>query len=417
MLKRSHVIPALCCAFLVVSLEARASDAVTEWNQIAATLTLTAVPAQAPVQQTRTMAIVSVSVHDAVNAITGAFDTYSSPGSVPAGASSDGAAIAAAYNALLGLFPTQAMQLKSLYDASLVAHSIAASDPGLDFGKTVAQSILALRAHDHAAEAQFDYTVPGAGAPGVWERLGGAPALLPGWGKVTPWVLRSGDQFRPDGPPALTSETYTNNLNEVHDIGSVNSVLRTNEQTQIALFWRASPTAIWNVALTQALGAANLDLSATARSIALLYLAAADVSTACWDAKYTYNSWRPLPAILHADVDGNPATTVEPTWLPLLPTPPHPEYPSGHGCNSSAMATVLETIFGNDPGVLLTVTMTGITRQWQTFDQGVQEVIDARVYSGIHFRNSDEVGVRLGRQVAQFVLTHALRPPTGTWKK
>jgi hypothetical protein len=416
MSKRSDIIAALCCGVLMMPFTARASDAVTEWNQIAAGLTLSAVPAQAPVQQTRTMAIVAVSVHDAVNAITGEYDTYSSAGPAPASASPDAAAIAAAYNALLRLFPTQAMQLKTLYDASLVAHNIAVSDPGLEFGKTVAGNILALRANDHAAEAQFDYTVPGAGTPGVWERLGGAPALLPGWGSVTPWVLRSGDQFRPDGPPALTSETYANNLNEVQDIGSVNSLLRTNQQTQIALFWRASPTAIWNVALIEALAATHLDLSTTARSVALVYLAAADVSTACWDAKYTYNSWRPLRAIVNADLDGNPATAADPNWLPLLPTPPHPEYPSGHGCNSSAMATVLETVFGNNPGVPITVTLTGITRQWQTFDQGVQEVIDARVYSGIHFRNSDEVGVRLGRQVAQFVMTHALRPPTGSWK-
>lgn len=411
------MIAGLCCACLLVSAQTQASDAVTEWNQIAAGLTLNAVPAQAPIQQTRTMAIVQVAVHDAVNAITGRYETYSSPGAVPAGASPEAAAIAAAYYALRSLFPAQAASLASMYTASLAAHGVAGTDPGLDVGKAVAESILALRAYDHAAEAQFDYIVPGAGTPGVWERLGGAPALLPGWGKVTPWVLRSGDQFRPDGPPALDSEGYARDLNEVQEVGAVNSLVRTAEQTQIALFWRASPTAIWNSVLAQVLAARNLDLSATARSIALVYLAAADVSTACWDAKYTYNSWRPLRAIVNADADGNPATIADPAWLPLLPTPPHPEYPSGHGCNSGAMAAVLEAVFGDYPGVPLTLTFFGITRQWESFDQGVQEVIDARVYSGIHFRNSDEVGVRLGRQVAHFVMTHALRPPGGSWRQ
>jgi hypothetical protein len=168
--------------------------------------------------------------------------------------------------------------------------------------------------------------------------------------------------------------------------------------------------------LTQVLAARGLDLSATARVFARMYLASADASIACWDAKYAYNFWRPQRAINNADLDGNPATVGDSTWLPLLPTPPHPEYPSGHGCNSAAMAAVLETTFGDNPGVTLSLTLSGVTREWQTFDQGVQEVIDARVYSGIHFRSSDETGVRLGRQVAQFVMTHALRPPTGTWK-
>lgn len=416
MQKRSYVIAGLCALLTSASMPAHASDAVSEWNQIAVSLTLSAVPAQAPVQQTRTMAIVQVSVHDAVNAITHRYETYASHGPAPANASPEAAAIAAAYSALLGLFPSHAMPLKTMYDGSLAAHGVAPTDPGLDFGKSVGETILELREHDHAAEAQFDYTVPGAGTPGVWERLGGAPALLPGWGRVTPWVLRRGDQFRPDAPPALTSEQYAKDLNEVQDIGAVNSPLRTTEQTDIALFWRASPTAIWNGVLSQVLAVRNLDLSTTARVFGLMYLAGADVSTACWDAKYTYNFWRPQRAIANADLDGNPGTIGDASWLPRLPTPPHPEYPSGHGCNSGAMAAVLDAMFDSDPGVTLKSTFTGITREWQTFDQGVEEVIDARVYSGIHYRNSDEVGARLGRQVAHFVMTHALRPSLGTWK-
>ena len=417
MWKRTRVITGFFCAMVALPTLGFAGNAVSEWNQVAVTLTLGAIPAQAPVQQCRTMAIVQVSVHDAVNAITGEYDTYGATGPVPPGASAEAAAIAAAYHALKALFPAQAASLEATYLLSLDTNHVSSGDPGLDFGRNVAESIVAMRANDRASEAQFDYTVPGAGTLGVWERLNNAPALLPGWGRVTPWVLRSGSQFRPDGPPSLTSDQYAKDLNEVQEIGSATSTLRTAEQSAIAIFWRASPTAIWNRVLTQVLGARSLTLSETARVYALMYLAASDVSVACWDAKYAYNFWRPQRAIANADIDGNPATVGDPAWRPLLPTPPHPEYPSGHTCNSAAMATVLETVLGADPGVTISLTFAGVTRNWQTFDQGVEEVIDARVYSGIHYRSSDETGARLGRHVARFVLTHALRRPTGTFKQ
>jgi hypothetical protein len=273
---------ALLCALSIPARGAAASDPTDEWNAIAVSQTLSASPAQAPAQQTRTMAIVQVSVHDAVNAITGAYDTYSSAGPVPDGAGEHAAAIGAAHAALRMLFPAQASVLDGLLEPSLAAHGVSELDPGLEFGRAVAAAIFALRANDNAAAAQFDYIVPGAGMPGVWVRLGNAPALLPGWGQVTPWVLRSGSQFRPEGPPALNTERYANDYEEVKRIGSANSPVRTLEQTGIALFWRASPTAIWNGALTQVLRGRNLDPSSKARAFALMYLAAADASIACW---------------------------------------------------------------------------------------------------------------------------------------
>ncbi len=417
MLNHRHVFTlGLFFALLMPAQEAAAEDPVSEWNRIAVAQTLTAVPAQAPAQQTRTMAIVQVSVHDAISAITLAYRTYSSPEPVPSGAGVDAAAIGAAHHALTALFPAQSSALDGMLTASLEVHSVSAFDPGLAFGRSVAMAVLALRAGDNSAAAQFDYIVPGAGAAGVWVRLGNAPALLPGWGNVTPWVLRSGSQFRPDGPPALNTEQYAKDYEEVKAIGSTNSLVRTPEQTGIALFWRASPTAIWNGALTQVLAGRTLDLSSKARAFALMYLAAADASIACWDAKYAYNYWRPFPAIVAGDVDGNSATTGDSSWRPLLPTPPHPEYPSGHTANSGAMTTVMRLLFGDAPGVPIQLTFSNVTRQWLTFDEGMQEVVDARVYSGIHFRTAAEVGARVGRQVAHFVMTHALRPRTGAWK-
>lgn len=208
----------------------------------------------------------------------------------------------------------------------------------------------------------------------------------------------------------LDSKRYAKDYNEIKVIGVASSLTRTAEQTQIAQFWLASPTAIWNPVLSQVLATRDLDLSATARVFALFYLAAADASIACWDAKYIYNFWRPQLAIRGGNLDGNDSTDADLTWLPPHPTPRHPEYPSGHSTVSSSIGTILRLAFEDNPGVPIVVTVSGITRQWYTFSEGVDEVIEARIYSGIHFRTADEVGARLGRQVAQFVSTHALRP-------
>jgi len=388
---------------------AQAIDVVREWNQHAVAFTLLPASALAPVQQTRVMAIFHVAVHDAVNGITGEYETYLSTSSAPEHASPHAAAIAAAHHALKNLFPGNDATLDERYVNSLAAHGLSPHDPGIAFGRAAAAAILALRVDDNSAQAQFDYHAPGAGTPGVWVRLNNAPALLPGWGRVTPFVMRSASQFRPEAPPALNSEQYAKDFNEIKEIGRSGSASRTSEQSQIALFWRASPTAIWNSVLTQLLPTRNLDLSSGARLFALFYLAAADASIACWEAKYTYNFWRPQPAIANGDFDGNDLTTANPAWLPFLATPPHPEYPSGHTVNSSAMAKILTLEFADSPGVPIVVTQSGITRQWTSLSEAVDEVIDARVYSGIHFRNSDEVGARMGRQIAQFVSRHALR--------
>jgi hypothetical protein len=283
------------------------------------------------------------------------------------------------------------------------------SDPGIEFGNSAADAILAVRANDHSVQAQFNYDAPNTGDLGVWVRLNNAPALLPGWGEVTPFVLRSSSQFQPDPPPARESELYAKDYNEIKQIGVASGSTRSIEQTQIALFWRASPAAIWNPVITQVVQSRDLSLSEQSRLFALFYLAGADSSIACWKAKYHYNFWRPQLAIVNGDADANDFTLGHAGWLPLLATPPHPEYPSGHATNSAAMANILISEFGDNPGVPMTVTLAGITRHWNTFSEAVQEVIDARVYSGIHFRNSDEVGARMGRQVAKFVSNHALR--------
>ncbi|MGB2715235.1 MAG: vanadium-dependent haloperoxidase [Vicinamibacterales bacterium] len=396
---------------MAMAVPAAASDAVMEWNQIALAATVTA--GQGAVPQTRSMAIVHVAMHDAVNAITGQYRTYLSHAAPPAGADPEAAAIAAAHSALIRLFPSQASTtLNAARAASLAARGLSESDPGVAFGDGVGAGLFAHRASDGATQATYPYVAPGAGLPGVWVAVGTAPIVLPGWGKVTPWVLDSGDQFRPDTPPSLDSGRYARDYNEVRELGSLNSTVRTADQTQIAIFWTGSPSAIWNGVARQVILARNLDLSSTARALALLYLSASDSGIACWDAKYTYNLWRPITAIRNADADGNDATIAEPDWSPLFATHQHPEYPSGHSTNSGAMASTLMLLFGDDPGVAIAATSPtnpGFVRHWSTFSEGVQEVIDARIYSGFHYRTSDDVGAKLGRQVARFVVNHALR--------
>jgi hypothetical protein len=408
---------ALLSSLLIASAPASAGDVVKEWNQIALAASVTA--GQGPVPQTRTMAIVQVSVHDSINAITRRYRTYLSTTEAPWGASPEAAAIAAAHSALVRLFPAQAGALNPARAASLAAQGLTEDDPGVSVGERVAAAILAARSTDGAAQANFPYTAPGAGTPGVWVAVGSAPIVLPGWGNVTPWVLRSGSQFRPDGPPSLLSRRYARDYNEVREIGSLTSVVRTDEQTQIARFWNASPSVIWNAVTTQMIDAWDLDLSESARVFALLYLAASDAGIACWDAKYTFNFWRPITAIQNGHLDGNDHTMPEPDWVPLFTTHQHPEYPSGHSTNSGAMAMILILLFGDNPGVPIhatSPTAPGFQRQWATFSEGVQEVIDARIYSGLHYRTSDEVGARLGRKVGRFVMNHSLRARHGRGK-
>jgi hypothetical protein len=387
-------------------------SAVVDWYQIGFT-TANAV-AQPGAPQTRSLAIVAVSINDAVNAVTREFPRYASTLAPPVGASPVAAAIGAAYRSLTQLYPAQAAPLASSFLQSVAKYQISGSDPGLVFGASVADDILAMRSTDGFAQAQFPYTAPNAGAPGVWQPTppGFLPAALPGLGAVRPWVLNSGAQFRPDEGPDLTSRRYAEDFNEIKDIGALTSTTRTAEQTNIAKFWLTTPNAIWGSVLGQVAIGLELDESETARDFALMSMAGSDAAIACWDTKYTFNFWRPIDAIRRAAEDDNPATAPDFGWLPLATTPNFPEFTSGHTTVSSAMATVLRLLFDDDPGVPLTVmsaTNPGFVRHWDSFSQGVKEVTDARVYAGIHFRHSDEVGVKMGEQVGRFVFHHTLR--------
>jgi hypothetical protein len=412
---RTRALMAGTLATLLAAVPARADaqNAALEWNEIARQLIV--VGSQSSVHQTRLMAIVHVAMHDAVSGITGDYKQYMPAAPGPAAISPEAAAIGAAHGALQGTVGDSTF-LASSFAQSLAAYGLSPTDPGVTFGEAVADGILARRQNDGASEAAFAFTPPDAGAVGVWVPLPGQTSLVPGWGNVVPFVLRKASQFRPPPPPPLKSAKYARDYNEVLLVGRSGSSMRTAEQSQIAQFWRGSPTALWNPILRQALISRGDDLGKAARVMALFYLAASDASVACWEAKYVYNFWRPQAAIERGAEDGNDGTVGDPTWRPNVATPPHPEYASAHAANSGAMAFVLQSIFGDEPGYLIeatSATAPGFVRRWQAFSEGVDEVIDARVYSGIHFRTADVLGARQGRQVAQFVLTHALKKSKG----
>lgn len=405
----------LMASLAPVTVDTQGGDPVMEWNQIALTATVDSVPPQGPVPQLRTLTLVHVALHNAVNGITHEYKTYGQVAAAPAGASPKAAAIAAAHHVLAAVFPSRSAFLTAARAASLAAHGTSESDPGAGFGVRVATAVLQRAAKDGFDKAQFPYTAPGAGAPGVWVVVGNAPVVLPGLGKVTPWALSSGAQFRPAPPPPLTSAAYAREFAEVKTIGSLNAARRTPEQTGVAKFWYAPPAIIWTRVARQVLEAdrPRPSLSAVARTFGLLYIAAADASIACWDAKYAFNYWRPITAIRQAERDGNDATAPDPKWEPLGETHQHPEYPAGHTTNSAAMATILIALFGDNPGLPIVATSPsnpGFERRWKTFSQGIEDVIDGRVFAGFHYRHSGKIGAEIGRQVATFVMTHSLVP-------
>jgi len=268
------------------------TDPVLEWNvnMLQALSTATS----SGVLQSRLAAIVETAVYDAVASFSE--DAERHPGihmSPPPGASIDAAAIAAAHFALVSLIPAQRAPLDALYVGSLSARGLTTAEPGVDVGEEVASGILASRAADGSASAQFPYTAPGAGNPGVWVPTppAFAPASLPGWGNVTPWVMRRGSQFRVPPPPTVDSDLYARDAEEVRTFGALNSIVRTSYQTEIAKWWPPSAVILWNPIARQVAVAKGLSVSENARLFALLNVAAADAAIACYESKYAYNVW------------------------------------------------------------------------------------------------------------------------------
>jgi hypothetical protein len=224
---------------------------------------------------------------------------------------------------------------------------------------------------------------------------------------VRPFLIESSSQFRSKGPLDLTSPQYARELAEVQSVGSATSTMRTADQTHAARYWAENPPATWSRVFRTLSAQQGLSATENARLYAMLYLTAADALITVWDDKAHYLFWRPITAIREADVDGNPATVADPAWLPLIPTPPYTEHSSGHAALSGSIVATLQDFFGTDRIGWSDTTNGGLTRSFSRLSQAIDEVVDARVWSGIHFRTADEQGARIGRQVAQWRKRHA----------
>lgn len=388
------------------------ADAVTDWNAV---MQATVTPSN-PFFQARSAAIVQLAVFEAVNAVVGDYQPYIGTVAAPPGASPDAAAIAAAHRTLVALYPGSAPALDPLRIASLAAIPDGpAKEAGIAAGEAAAAALLALRADDGSAQAAGVPYTPGTD-PGDWRPTppAGAPALLPGWGQVTPFGLQDGSQFRAPPPPALMTGKYAMDFNEVKLVGRADSPFRPQDRTDVARFYAAaSPVQVWNQAARQASAAQGETLSGNARLFALLNMAIADGSIAVFDTKYFYSYWRPVTAIQAGDIDGNRLTDPDRAWLPLIVTPPFPSYPSAHATLSGAARAVLERAFGHE-GLAITLShpsVPGVVLSYTTWGQITDDIDDARVYGGIHFRYDQEVGARQGRQVGRYILRRYLRSP------
>jgi hypothetical protein len=365
---------------------------------------------------------VEAAVFDAVNGIEQRYTPINVVPAAPAGASQRAAAVQAAYATLVRLFPSQAANFdeKRLISLLGIASGPAAEhsesiDRGLEWGQSVADAILAWRSTDGATNFQPPFL--GGLAPGEWRPTppAFAPGVAPQAPHMTPFVIASPSQFRPAGPPSLTSAQYTADFNETKSVGSISSASRTADQTLFARFWQSSNQAdFWNPVAVALSSDRHLNLSENARLLALITLSMADAEIGCWDAKYAYVFWRPITAIQLADTDGNPDTAPDLNWKPLIATPPFPEYPSAHSCGSSAAARILSAHFGENTAFSVASDgMPGVVRYFSNFSAALEEVKNARIYGGFHFRTACNDGSTLGADVADYVLGHALLPIHG----
>ncbi|MDX6526085.1 MAG: hypothetical protein QOI43_1596 [Gaiellales bacterium] len=397
------------------------ATAVLDWNATAVATVRAATPAKFQLESDLYMAYVQASVYDAVVKIAGRYQPYhdfTSPVS-PEGASLPAAVAAAAYTALAYYFPPQQAALQATYTTYLAGLSTDGQAAGVAIGQAAANDIIAERTGDGRDALISTPYGTGPLTPGLWV-FAPPPSLqsaqIPWVAFMRPFMLETPSQFRVEPPPSLTSSRYTRDLNEVQAYGSATSTVRTPEQTAVAQFWNAFATNQTNAMITGVVSTHAMDAVDAARAFAIANKVDTDAGIACWDSKYHYQLWRPVTAIQHADIDNNPNTTADVSWTPLLTTPNHPEYPAAHGCitgaESDELTAILHTrdIQVDIPGATAGLTTLTTTRHYATARDLRREIINARVWAGLHYRNSGQVGVQLGRTVAHYALDHYFQP-------
>ena len=409
--------------FQPVALFASTSDPVLDWMQITNDTALSSSTTVAnPILTGRLLALVGASIFDAVNGIEPRYRPYHVQPDAPRHASKRAAAVEAAYEILVLFYPTLTQSLTAQRDASINAltDSPKSIQAGMDWGKTVADTIWKWRLTDgfNPPPPPFFGVQSIVGMPasiGAWRPtpLLNAPGAAPQLATITPWVLRRPSQFRPPPPYALTSSQYATDYNETKAMGVFTGSGRTQDQSDLAIFWNGNPPLIWIRIALQLSASHGLTLTENAHLFALLNLSIADGFVVVWDAKYRYLFWRPVTAIQNGDADGNPSTAPDTAWQPWLDsttgTPNHPEYPSAHAVVSGAAAAILAATFGDDTAFTATSNVFPGTRSFSSFSSALAEIADARVFGGIHFRTSCVIGNGVGQEVADYVMSHAMR--------
>jgi hypothetical protein len=384
------------------------ADTVTDWNQTAIEVMKVAGVAGNP--WSRTLAMVHVAMSDSINSVQGRYERIVATVPVVAAASPDAAAAAAARQILVQLYPNQRGKIEDAYAASLKAipDGVAKSD-GVALGERVASAVQADRAADGTSVPDTYRPIT---SPGVWVPT--TPPLFAQYAKARPWVLKSADQFRPGPPPPLSSALYARDYNETKNLGGAKSTARTPEQTGAVKFWtQANLGPGWQAAVRQLSTAKGLSLAENARLFALFNMGVANTFITDWDAKFTYNFWRPVTAIRNGYIDANDATERDPSWTPLNDTPMHPEYPSQAAIINGVAVGVLESVFGPKPAIPFTTADLfdpNLKRQFNSIAEMDEEHRNVRVWGGIHFKNSLDVGYDMGKKIAAYLVDNSLKP-------
>lgn len=354
-----------------------------------------------PLRNPITLALLHLAMYDAVHAVTGGRALYSTPPVVSRPASAEAAAIEAGYRVLSAEFPSRQSTFDGVRQDLLGMLPVAAATHnGVEVGAAVARRLLAVRAND-GRNASVPYAPDP--APGVWRPT--PPGFLPAnsgfLGLVTPFTMEHPAQFRPAGPPALDSKRWAEDYEKVRTLGASDDSARTTDQTATAMFWEPLAGTVWPAAIRRLAREQALDLAASAHFQAVAFAAFADSLIACWDAKFHYGFWRPVTAIRRGEIDGNPSTDPDPAWEPLAITPPFPEYPSGHTCATAAVAHAIEDYFPHDVLIPARNVVSGHERFYRRAKDVVDEVIEARMLIGVHFRSANEDGAEIGRRIAR----------------
>jgi hypothetical protein len=387
-------------------------DAVLTWNTYAVNAVRSSTPTKFQTDGMVYMAYVQAAVYDAVTKIEGRYQPYHDFAAAVAPDASVQAAIAAAARTTLDYYlPDQQAAVDAEYTAYLATLGGNVSG-GVAVGEAAAQDLIAFRTGDGLNAATPSYGGIGPILPGQWQLQPGQAVQTPWFATMRPFLLEGASQFRAAPPPSLTSDRYARDLNETEAYGALNSTVRTPEQTAIAYFWVGNSINQYNQTMQNVVAQHDMDLVDAAHLLAMGMIVTTDAGMACFDSKFFYQFWRPITAIRNADKDGNPGTTADPTWQSLLPVPGHPEYPSQHGCFTSAFSDTLAaalhtrhldvTMPGGENGSALLTT----EQHFDTVDEIQDQVVDARVWLGFHFRNSVEQGERLGNHVANWELKH-----------